>query len=283
MGEKPRYGIVVRNIQRSLHFYRDQLGLPVEIDTGVADTAILNTSKQPAFVLAGPEAPDWAEILDLEYTVLNQADTIFIGDPDFDQRVARLSHEGAVDYELIDRPWGDRMIVVTDPDGYRVSLWMIREQSREEIVDQYRSGRNGLRQLTKDLTDDQLNWRPHPDAWSVREVVHHLADSELTVFHVARAALAEPGTEYRSNPYHQNHYARELRYQQRDIEPSLRLFEAARDQMLEMVEVIPDSWTRTARTSGGGETSIEQYLRMLATHALEHLEQIKELRRTMPE
>ncbi len=33
--------------------------------------------------------------------------------------------------------------------------------------------------LVKDCTEDQLNYRYRPDGWTIKQVVHHLADSHM--------------------------------------------------------------------------------------------------------
>jgi catechol 2,3-dioxygenase-like lactoylglutathione lyase family enzyme len=281
MAEIPGYGIAVDDIERSVEFYRDGLGLSVDTDTGIGDTAILMTTRGQLIMLAGPTAPDWPELLSDQYTILRREDAIYMDDGDFDQRLARLSNGGSVSYQLIQKPWGDCSLEVTDPDGYRIAFWKLQSRSRQEILDMFDAARTGLRSAIEELSEDELAWRPGIGEWSVREVIHHVADANLTVLHVARVALADPGREYFSNPYDQNHYATELRYQERDVHLALALFEASWDFLLSMADAIPDGWERSARTARGGETSVESFLLMLATHSLEHLEQINDVRRAM--
>jgi catechol 2,3-dioxygenase-like lactoylglutathione lyase family enzyme len=279
MQDAPRYGIAVSDLNRSVAFYRDQIGMTVDRNTGLPDTAVLIGPNGPKFMLAGPAAPPWDEILADQFTALQHKDTIFVSDPEFEKRLAQL-REHRVEFELIERSWGERKIEVVDPDGYRLSLWMLLERSRMEILELFRMGRDGLRAAIQGLSEEELRWRQEPDSWSVREVVHHIVDSEITVLHALRVALASPGGEYHANPYDQALFARRLHYQERDIEPALRMFEAMRDLMTGMIEVEPDAWECSVRTRGG-ETTVETYMLMLATHALEHIEQIRQVREAL--
>lgn len=279
--DRPRYGIEVRDIARSIEFYRDEIGLSIAGYPGIPDAAILTTPQGERIVLAGPEAPGWPEILAEQYTVLRRGEPIFIADPAFDERLERLSQDGSIAFRLIDRPWGDRRIEVSDPDGYEISFSMIRDLSRDEILELSRMARDGFRAVIEDLSEEERTWRAAPDEWSVREIVHHVADANLTVLHLARVALAEPGRRYNSNPYDQNLYATELRYNDRDDEASLRMLEAMHDVLVSMVETVPDGWSRSVTTSSGSTTELKSLLQMQATHALEHLEQIRDVRRAM--
>lgn len=36
-----------------------------------------------------------------------------------------------------------------------------------------------IRQLTENLSEEELDWKYRPDGWSIRQVVHHCADSHL--------------------------------------------------------------------------------------------------------
>ncbi len=278
MQSRPAFGLPVANLQRSIRFYRDQVGLEIDNDTTSPGTALLTTPRGNQILVAGPDAPPWDDILDDPYTVHPQNDKIFISDPEFDERLERLSGIDRSRYELIEREWGDRMLEIPDPDGYILVLSSIRERSRAEIVELLRWGQRDLRRLSEGLSDAELSLRPDDSSWSVREVIHHVADIEITVQHIVRVALANSGIEYRSNPPDLNHYARELRYQERNIETSLRQVDVIRDQLMELVELVPDAWERSIRSSTGTETTVENNLHMLATHTLEHLAQINDVR-----
>jgi catechol 2,3-dioxygenase-like lactoylglutathione lyase family enzyme len=270
-------GIEVRDLQRSVRFYGDGIGLQVDIDAGVPDIAILTTSHGQQVSLAGKAAPRWEEILAPGYTVLRPGEKIFMIDSEFEVRLARLAKR-RIEHRLIERPWGDRVIEVTCPDGYGVSILEPRQRSRTEILRMVNLARGGFRKATVELADRELFWRPGPGEWSIREIIHHVADSSLTVLHATRVAIAEPGKIYYNNPYDQRLYSSELRYQERNHEPSLHMIESVHDVLLSTVEAVPDPWNRALQTSTGRETSVETYLLMLAVHNLEHLEQINDIR-----
>jgi catechol 2,3-dioxygenase-like lactoylglutathione lyase family enzyme len=152
MSDKPAFGLNVADLGRSIQFYRDQIGLDVQTNTETPHTAVITTPRDHLFLLAGPEASSWPELLADNYTVLKPGEKIFVVDPDFDDRLSRLSADKAIEFELIERPWGDQFIEAVCPDGYGVSLWMMQNRSRDEILQLVRSSRDGFRNVIRDLT-----------------------------------------------------------------------------------------------------------------------------------
>jgi len=39
-----------------------------------------------------------------------------------------------------------------------------------------------LNKLVMDLTDTELNWKYRPDGWTIKQIVHHCADSHMNSF-----------------------------------------------------------------------------------------------------
>ena len=79
-----------------------------------------------------------------------------------------------------------------------------------------------LRRLVENLTDEQLETPYRPGGWSIRQVVHHLADSHMNGYIRFKLALTENSPEIR--PYHQDPWSF-LSDVKASIEPSLILLE----------------------------------------------------------
>ena len=56
---------------------------------------------------------------------------------------------------------------------------MTREE-RDALLVRYRDGAAEFRPAVADVTDAELDDDPIEGEWTVREIAHHLADSELT-------------------------------------------------------------------------------------------------------
>src|SRR4026209_874131 len=96
---------------------------------------------------------------------------------------------------------------------------------RKELIDQYNDGYRVVAEALVGAKDAELDARPAPGKWSAREIVHHLADSEMTSAIRLRLLLAEEHAAIR--PYDQEEFARKL-YYDRPIAASLQAFQAAR-------------------------------------------------------
>ena len=67
----------------------------------------------------------------------------------------------------------------------------ITEQDRQSAIDTIAGLPADIRIATKGLTDSQLDTPYRPDGWTVRQVVHHVADSHMNSYIRCRLALTE--------------------------------------------------------------------------------------------
>src|SRR4029450_10033335 len=99
------------------------------------------------------------------------------------------------------------------------------KQTRQKLIDQYKDGYRVVAEAVAGASDEELDGRPAPGKWSAREVVHHLADSEMTAGVRLRVLLATDNP--RIVGFDQDEFARKLHYE-RPMEASLELFKAVR-------------------------------------------------------
>jgi hypothetical protein len=146
-------------------------------------------------------------------------------------------------------------------------------EDRKKLIAQYLDGYRVVAEALADATDEQLDARPAPDKWSAREVVHHLADSEMTAATRLRLLVATDAPHIFG--YDQEQFARKLFYD-RPIGASLEAFKAARRSTGEILERMTDAeWARAAGThSEHGRYTAERWLELAAVHAHAHAEQI---------
>src|SRR3954447_3602713 len=97
--------------------------------------------------------------------------------------------------------------------------------TRKDLIDQYKDGYRAVTAAVAGATDAELDAHPAPGKWSAREIVHHLADSEMTSAIRLRLLIAAPAPAIAA--YDEAEFARRL-YYDRPIESSLDAFKAAR-------------------------------------------------------
>ena len=146
------------------------------------------------------------------------------------------------------------------------------EQTRRQLIDKYKEGYAVVAEIVTGATDEELDRRPAPGKCSAREIVHHLADSEMTSAIRLRLLVGEDRPAIAG--YDQDRFARRLHYD-RPIAKSLEAFKAARDSTAELLECLtPDDWKREGTHSEMGRYSVEIWLQIYAEHAHKHAGQI---------
>ncbi len=150
---------------------------------------------------------------------------------------------------------------------------------RNASIDQYEDGFRAVAASLEGITDAELEAREAPGEWNPREIVHHLADSEMTSAIRLRLLIAEDTPTIIG--YDQEAFVRNL-YPDRPIEPSLAAFAAARDSTAPILRRLSDAqWQRAGTHSESGPYSVADWLGIYAGHAHDHADQIRRARATM--
>jgi len=148
--------------------------------------------------------------------------------------------------------------------------------ARKALIDRYKDGYRAVAEALAGATDAELDARPGPGKWTAREVVHHLADSEMTSAIRLRLLLATDAP--RILGYDQEAFAKRLHYD-RPIESSLDAFKAARGTTAEILDRMTEpEWQREGTHSEVGRYTVERWLEIYAAHAHGHADQIRAAR-----
>ena len=145
---------------------------------------------------------------------------------------------------------------------------------RDKLIAQYDDGHRAGLDALRGASDVELDRRPGDGEWSAREVVHHLADSEMTSAIRLRRLLCEDTPVIAA--YDEGEFARRLHYDTRPIEPSLDAVAAARRTSSDILRLLDDAdWSRAGTHTESGEYSVDDWLETYAAHAHDHAEQIR--------
>jgi isopentenyldiphosphate isomerase len=148
--------------------------------------------------------------------------------------------------------------------------------TRDGLVQRYKEGYARVAEALTGAGDADLDRRPAPGKWTSREIVHHLADSEMTSAIRLRRLLAEDGASIVG--YDQEEFARRLHYD-RPIAASLAAFRAARESTAEILDGMSEAeWSREGTHSESGRYTVLDWLRIYAEHAHQHADQIRRAR-----
>jgi len=111
-----------------------------------------------------------------------------------------------------------------------------------------------------------------PGKWSVREILCHLADTELAFSFRLRQALAEP--HHTIQPFDQDRWA--ANYAAYDASSALRLFTALRDWNRMLFGTVPPAgFSKPVTHPERGELTFKDLIETMAGHDLNHLTQLE--------
>ncbi|RPI34580.1 MAG: DinB family protein [Chloroflexota bacterium] len=156
--------------------------------------------------------------------------------------------------------------------------------SQEEILHLFTSSAEQLEELVSDLPDTELDQRTAPGEWSIRQIVHHVADDGDVFSMCIKKALATPGVAVRFEGFPGNEpWAEGMRFNSRSIAPALRLIAAHRSYISCMARDFSDAWDCTvgfANSEGveQGRMNVGEMLKMLAEHMQEHVCTIEKIK-----
>lgn len=149
---------------------------------------------------------------------------------------------------------------------------------RAELIARYKDGYREVADALEGITDRELDARPAPNKWTAREIVHHLADSEMTSAVRLRLLVAEENAAIRS--YDEKEFAKRLHYD-RPIASSLVAFQAARSATGDLLDRMTDAdFSKTGTHPEHGSYGVERWLEIYAEHAHKHADQIRNARRS---
>lgn len=144
---------------------------------------------------------------------------------------------------------------------------------RKKLIERYRDGYASVVEALLKITPDELDAKPGPRRWSVREIIHHLADSEMVAAARLRFLLAQDRPTIQG--YDQDEFARRL-YYDRPHEVSLELFRVVRQSTVEILDrLTPAEWVREGTHTEAGPYGVEAWLKTYAEHAHKHARQIR--------
>ena len=125
------------------------------------------------------------------------------------------------------------------------------------------------------VTDDNLDNR-HPNGWSARQVIHHMADSEVQSYVRLRRLLAEPEGSVIQG-YDESAWAESpsLAYETLPIDSSLATIAAARASTSKILGLMTPAQLELFGThTESGKYSVADWLEIYTRHPIEHGDQL---------
>lgn len=139
-----------------------------------------------------------------------------------------------------------------------------------------------LRAAVAGLSEEQLDTAYRPGGWTLRQVVHHLADSHIASYVRFRLTLSEEGPVVTARPYSVDGWSGLADATAAPVPISLDLFDALHQRWTTLMQTMtPAQWARQTVYPGGQPRALEQMLGIYAWHCRHHTAHITGLRQRM--
>lgn len=147
---------------------------------------------------------------------------------------------------------------------------------RRAAIDALAAAPEALRTAVRGLSDEQLDTPYRPGGWTVRQLVHHVADSHLNAYTRFKLGLTE--TDPTIKPYDQDAWVA-LADSKLPVAVSLDLLDAVHVRLVALLRATPDdAFSRTIQHPENGPMTLDQMLGVYSWHGRHHTAHITSLR-----
>jgi hypothetical protein len=151
-----------------------------------------------------------------------------------------------------------------------------------ELLNNFRRGPELIAASMTGAAGSELDFVPAPDKWSVRQILCHMADSEIVAAARFRRIIAEEKPSMLG--YSQDAWAQNLDYPRRKVAQAMETFRHIRAWTYDLISNLPEpAFQRTGIHAERGEISLLDMVRLYARHAEKHADQIRAVRAAFKE
>jgi len=154
-------------------------------------------------------------------------------------------------------------------------------EADQKSLDGFLCAERQLEAALRGLREEQLDMHAAPGEWSIRQIVHHVADDGDVWCFLIKRALVLPGCETVFGEFPGNEaWAMGLETHRRGTRTALALIQAHRRYIADLLTHFSDGWDReiVIRAAEGERAqplSVRQVVDMLGEHMQEHVNSIR--------
>jgi uncharacterized damage-inducible protein DinB len=151
----------------------------------------------------------------------------------------------------------------------------------EVVLKTYAEGPATLQAAVKGLAEADLDLSRGAGTWTIRQIVHHLADSEGLWATCLKMAIGAPDSSFKLDWYPGNDvWAEALSYERRTIEPAVVLVRENRSYIAGLAEQLLERWQQKVEVEGPAPQGmgVGEVIGLLSAHLDRHVEQIRTIR-----
>ncbi len=145
------------------------------------------------------------------------------------------------------------------------------------LLERFRRGPEVLAVALTGVFGDEEDFTTAPGKWSIRQIIAHLADTELVFAHRLRQVIAEDQATLVA--FNQDAWAQNLDYSRRKPKQSLESFRRLRAENHELLKDLPETaFARAGNHTERGPVTVLQIVEGAANHTESHARQMQQIR-----
>jgi len=147
------------------------------------------------------------------------------------------------------------------------------------LLERYRRGPEVLAMVLTGVFGEEEDFITAPGKWSIRQIIAHLADSEMVGAHRMRLVIAQDNPTLTA--FDQDAWTRNLDYARRKPKQSLETFRRIRAENHELLKGLPlEAFDRPGTHTEDGPVTLRSLVEGYANHAESHARQLHDIRET---
>ena len=172
---------------------------------------------------------------------------------------------------------------MTEKEFYKLRFPIGEFEKPEKIIQQHltewissiESLPNRIESITKHLSDKELNYKYRPNGWTIKQVVHHCADSHMNSIIRFKLALTEKSPTIR--PYYEDRFAKLIDYSE-PIAASIAILEGVHKKLAVLLKSFSDIDLKREfiNPEHGKRFSLEETIGVYAWHSNHHFAHIEQ-------
>jgi uncharacterized damage-inducible protein DinB len=153
----------------------------------------------------------------------------------------------------------------------------VSPEQRKQRIEELAATAPRLRSAVEGLSDAQLDTPYRPGGWTVRQVVHHVADASMNGFIRAKLTLTEQQPLVKT--FEENDWVELPDTIKLPVEPSLKMLEGIHERMDALLcSLTPESFSLAFQHPVSGLNTLDRLLAYFTWHGKHHAAHITSLR-----
>lgn len=159
-------------------------------------------------------------------------------------------------------------------------------EDQKNVIESFKEGPAILESALAGLNDSELDYAPSNGGWTIRQIVHHLADGDDLWKISIKIALGNDGADFSLKWYSmfpQTEWAKHWSYEKRPIDTSLALLKASRDHIVQLLKHTDNGWSKSVQFKTPDDKveliPVGFVVQMQAEHIVHHVKHISAIRK----